>query len=128
LFLLCRCVREGKTALDVCQRRHFSSCGAMVDVSRGAVLRLDEASSAYRAADDGDLSAYADHGVTTLMIDENTAYTDVSDPTQNPTIVRGADIVDAIAKSGEGAAFDANNTRVTIASGRVVSISHLYLP
>ena len=41
LFLLCRCVREGKTALDVCQKRHFSSCGAMVDVSRGAVLRLD---------------------------------------------------------------------------------------
>ena len=99
-----------------------------LDGGDGAVLRLDEASSAYRAADDGDLSAYADHGVTTLMIDENTAYTDVSDPTQNPTIVRGADIVDAIAKSGDGAAFDANNTRVTIASGRVVSISHLYLP
>ena len=38
-FLLARCVREGKTAYSVQQRRHFSSCGAMVDVSRGAVLR-----------------------------------------------------------------------------------------
>jgi hypothetical protein len=62
------------------------------------------------------------------MIDENTAYTDVSDPTQNPTIVRGADIVDAIAKSEEGVVFDENNTRVTVEGGKVVSISHLYVP
>ena len=40
-FLLSRCVREGKTALHVCQKRRFSSCGAMVDVSRGAVLKVD---------------------------------------------------------------------------------------
>ena len=40
-FLLSRCVKEGKTQLDVCQKRHFSSCGAMVDVSRNAVLTVD---------------------------------------------------------------------------------------
>lgn len=40
LFLLSRCVREGKTALDVKQKRHFSSCGAMVDCSRNAVLTV----------------------------------------------------------------------------------------
>lgn len=40
-FLLCRCVREGKTALSVRQTRSFSSCGAMVDCSRNAVLTVD---------------------------------------------------------------------------------------
>ena len=38
-FLLSRCVREGRTALSVRQRRHFASCGAMVDCSRGAVMK-----------------------------------------------------------------------------------------
>ena len=40
-FLLSRCVREGKSELAVSQKRHFSSCGAMVDVSRNAVLTVD---------------------------------------------------------------------------------------
>ena len=40
-FLLCRCVKEGKETLNVCQKRHFSSCGAMVDCSRNAVLTVD---------------------------------------------------------------------------------------
>ena len=38
-FLLCRCAREGKAALDIYQKRHFASCGAMVDCSRGAVMK-----------------------------------------------------------------------------------------
>ena len=37
-FLLARCVREGKASLNVSQTRHFDACGAMIDVSRGAVL------------------------------------------------------------------------------------------
>jgi len=40
-FLLCRCEKEGKDTLNVCQRRHFSSCGTMVDCSRNAVLTVD---------------------------------------------------------------------------------------
>ena len=40
-FLLCRSVKEGRTALDVQQKRSFSSCGAMVDCSRNAVLTVD---------------------------------------------------------------------------------------
>lgn len=40
-FLLSRCVKEGKETLNVCQKRHFSSCGAMVDCSRNAVLTVD---------------------------------------------------------------------------------------
>ncbi len=94
----------------------------------GVTLQLDEEADAYRMSGLDSRAAYTDHGVTTLMIDENTAYTDVSDPTKNPTIVRGADIVDAIAKSEEGSVFDENNTRVTVEGGRVVSISHLYVP
>lgn len=40
-FLLCRCAREGKAALDIYQKRHFASCGAMVDCSRGAVMKVE---------------------------------------------------------------------------------------
>ena len=40
-FLLSRCVKEGKTQMSVSQKRHFSSCGAMVDVSRNAVLTVE---------------------------------------------------------------------------------------
>ena len=40
-FLLSRCVKEGKKTLKVCQQRHFSSCGAMVDCSRNAVLTVE---------------------------------------------------------------------------------------
>ena len=62
------------------------------------------------------------------MIDENTTYTDSSDPQQTPTMARGAEIVDAIANAEEGASFDAYNTRVTIEGGRLVAISHIYTP
>jgi len=40
-FLLSRCVREGKASFSVCQKRHFSSCGVMADVSRGAVMKKE---------------------------------------------------------------------------------------
>ena len=43
LFLLARCVREGRDALDVRQTRRFASCGVMADVSRGAVLTPEAA-------------------------------------------------------------------------------------
>ena len=42
-FLLSRCVKEGKETLRISQKRHFSSCGAMVDCSRNAVLTIDAA-------------------------------------------------------------------------------------
>ena len=40
-FLLSRCMKEGKASLCVKQKRHFSSCGAMVDCSRNAVLTVE---------------------------------------------------------------------------------------
>ena len=40
-FLLCRAMKEGKKALDIAQRRHIASCGAMADVSRGAVMKAE---------------------------------------------------------------------------------------
>ncbi|MBQ2990724.1 MAG: family 20 glycosylhydrolase [Clostridia bacterium] len=39
-FLLARCVKEKKDSLCVSQKRHFSSCGVMLDVSRGAVMTV----------------------------------------------------------------------------------------
>ena len=38
-FLLCRAAKEGKKELDVSQTRHFSSCGVMLDFSRGGVMK-----------------------------------------------------------------------------------------
>ncbi len=38
-FRLARCVREGKHALDVSETRRFETVGAMVDMSRGAVMK-----------------------------------------------------------------------------------------
>lgn len=40
LFLLCRCVREGREELHVKQSRRFESCGAMLDCSRNAVMKV----------------------------------------------------------------------------------------
>lgn len=94
----------------------------------GVELWLDEETGDYRVSGYDDLATYTDHGVTTLMIDENTTYTDSSDPQQTPTMARGAEIVDAIANAEEGASFDAYNTRVTIEGGRLVAISHIYTP
>ena len=94
----------------------------------GVELWLDEETGDYRVSGYDDLATYTDHGATTLMIDENTTYTDSSDPQQTPTMARGAEIVDAIANAEEGASFDAYNTRVTIEGGRLVAISHIYTP
>ena len=94
----------------------------------GVDLREDEETGAWRVVGYDDLATYTEHGVTTLIIESDTTYTDVSDPQQIPTVVRGADIVDAMMKADEYATFDQYNTRVTIEGGRLVSISHLYTP
>jgi len=40
-FLLARAAKEGRTALHIRQERHFASCGAMIDMSRNAVMKVD---------------------------------------------------------------------------------------
>lgn len=40
-FLLARTVKEHRAELHVCQHRHFASCGAMIDVSRNAVMTVE---------------------------------------------------------------------------------------
>lgn len=40
-FLLCRAVKEHKTTLDIHEARHFASCGAMLDFSRGGVMKAE---------------------------------------------------------------------------------------
>lgn len=39
-FRLARAAKEGQTSLDVHQSRHFASCGAMIDMSRNAVMTV----------------------------------------------------------------------------------------
>ena len=41
LFLLGQAAREGRDALQLCQARHFASCGLMLDCSRNAVPTVD---------------------------------------------------------------------------------------
>lgn len=40
-FLLCRAVKEEKSALALRQQRHFESCGVMLDFSRGGVMKAE---------------------------------------------------------------------------------------
>ena len=41
VFLLTQAVRAGRKALRVDQERHFASCGAMIDMSRNGVFRVE---------------------------------------------------------------------------------------
>ena len=40
-FLLSRAVKENQPSGEICQQRHFSSCGTMVDMSRNAVMKVE---------------------------------------------------------------------------------------
>ena len=40
-FLLSQAAKENKKSGHIAQQRHFASCGAMVDVSRNAVMKVD---------------------------------------------------------------------------------------
>ena len=68
-----------------------------------------------------DLPTYTELGVTTLVVDESAVFTDASDIDSDPVTAPYDGIVEAM----QGAAFDgfyADNTTVTIQSGRVVRI------
>lgn len=38
-FLLCRMVKENRGSCDIAEKRHFASCGPMIDMSRGMVMK-----------------------------------------------------------------------------------------
>ncbi len=40
-FLLTRALKEGQRTVDVAQRRHIASCGVMLDMSRGSVMKVE---------------------------------------------------------------------------------------
>ena len=74
-----------------------------------------------------DLPTYTELGVTTLMVDESAVFTDAADIDADPVTVDYDGLVDAL----QGAAFDAfyaDNTTVTVRSGRVVRIDRVYVP
>ena len=81
----------------------------------------------YRVNGDDDLPTYTELGVTTLVVDESAVYTDSADIDGEPVTAEDDGIIDAM----QGAAFPdfyANNTTVTIRSGRVVRIDRTYVP
>ena len=74
-----------------------------------------------------DLPTYTELGVTSLVVDETAVFNDSADIDSAP--VNAA--YDAIVETMQGAAFDsfyADNTTVTIQSGRVVRIDRTYVP
>jgi len=74
-----------------------------------------------------DLPTYTELGVTTLVVDESAVFTDAADIDSAPVTAPYDGIVEAM----QGAAFDgfyADNTTVTIRSGRVVRIDRVFVP
>ena len=65
--------------------------------------------------------------MTTLLVDESAVFTDASDIDGEPVTADYDGIVDAM----QGAAYDAfyaDNTTVTIRSGKVTRIDRVYVP
>ena len=74
-----------------------------------------------------DLPTYTQLGVTTLVVDEAAVFEDSSDIDGEPVSAEYSGLVEAM----QGAKFDsfyANNTTVTIRSGRVTRIARVYTP
>jgi hypothetical protein len=66
-------------------------------------------------------------GVTTLLVDESAVFTDSADIDGAPVTAEYDSIVDAI-QNATFTGFYAENTTVTIQSGRVVRIDRTYMP
>ena len=85
------------------------------------------ADGAWRVNGFDDLPTYTELGVTTLVVDESAVFTDAADIDSDPVTAPYDGIVEAM----QGAAFDgfyADNTTVTIRSGRVTRIDRVFVP
>ncbi len=82
---------------------------------------------AWRVNGYDDLPTYTELGVTTLVVDESAVYTDASDIDGEPVTAQYDGIVSAMQDSANDA-FYADNTTVTIRSGRVTRIDRVYVP
>ena len=81
----------------------------------------------WRVNGDNDLPTYTELGVTTLVVDESAVFTDASDIDSDPVTADYDGIVSAM----QGSAFDAfyaDNTTVTVRSGKVTRIDRVYVP
>lgn len=109
-----------------------TSDGSMVQINGGTGTEdgCDFARTAdgnWRVNGFDDLPTYTELGVTTLVVDESAVFTDASDIDSDPVTAPYDGIVDAM----QGAAIDAfyaDNTTVTIRSGRVVRIDRVFVP
>jgi len=109
-----------------------TSDGSMVQINggTGAVDGCDfrqNADGTWRVSGYDNLPIYTELGVTTLMVDESAVFTDAADIHSDPVTSDYDSLVDAM----QGAAFDgfyADNTTVTVRSGRVVRIDRVFVP
>ena len=88
-------------------------------------IKMDDGN--YRANGSNDMPVYTKLGVTTLLVDESAVFTDSADIDGAPVTAEYDSIVDAI-QNATFTGFYAENTTVTIQSGRVVRIDRTYMP
>lgn len=109
-----------------------TSDGSLVQINGGTGAMdgcdfIQNADGTWRVSGYDNLPIFTELGVTTLTVDESAVFTDASDIHSDPVTTPYDGIVDAM----QGAAFDgfyADNTTVTIRSGRVVRIDRVYVP
>ena len=98
-----------------------------MDAEDGVDLIPVPNTNGYRFNGLSDVSAYTEHGVTTLVIAPSATYTDSSDIDGAPVEAGYDGIVEAM-QSSELDTFDQYNTTVRIESGKVVEIRRVYVP
>ena len=98
-----------------------------MDAEDGVDLIPVPNTNGYRFNGLSDVSAYTEHGVTSLVIDPSATYTDSSDIDGAPVEAGYDGIVEAM-QSSELDTFDQYNTTVRIESGKVVEIRRVYVP
>jgi hypothetical protein len=109
-----------------------TSDGSLVQINGGTGAEdgcdfIRTADGNWRVNGFDDLPTYTELGVTTLVVDESAVFTDASDIDSDPVTAPYDGIVEAM----QGAAFDgfyADNTTVTIRSGRVTRIDRVFVP
>ena len=109
-----------------------TSDGSLVQINGGLgaedgfdFSRTDDGN--WRVSGLDDLPTYTELGVTTLTVDESAVFTDASDIDSDPVTAPYDGIVSAM-QGAKYDAFYADNTTVTVRSGRVVRIDRVFVP
>jgi len=109
-----------------------TSDGSMVQINGGTGAMdgcdfIQRADGTWRVSGYDNLPIFTELGVTTLTVDESAVFTDAADIHSDPVTADYDGLVDAM----QGSPFDgfyADNTTVTVRSGRVTRIDRVFVP